>query len=86
MPEVNGIDLDEALRLIRRHMQPGDTLGRMFMRVARALEQCETVTSEQAAIDVKREREAMEERKRYEQMSTAERCKLQGDGFINDYD
>lgn len=29
---------DEALRLIRKHMLPGDTLGAMFMRVARALE------------------------------------------------
>lgn len=29
----------EALRLIRKHMQPGDTLGRMFMRVAKALDE-----------------------------------------------
>lgn len=36
--KINGIDLDEALRLIRQHMQPGDTLGKMFLRVARALE------------------------------------------------
>lgn len=28
----------EALRLIRKHMLPGDTLGMMFMRVARELE------------------------------------------------
>lgn len=31
-------DYAEALRLIRKHMQPGDTLGMMFMRVAKALE------------------------------------------------
>lgn len=31
-------DYAEALRLIRKHMQPGDTLGKMFMRVAKAME------------------------------------------------
>jgi hypothetical protein len=31
-------DYAEALRLIRKHMQPGDTLGMMFMRVAKELE------------------------------------------------
>jgi len=31
-------DYAEALRLIRKHMQPGDTVGMMFMRVAKALE------------------------------------------------
>lgn len=31
-------DYAEALRLIRKHMQPGDTLGQMFMRVAKELE------------------------------------------------
>ena len=31
-------DYDEALRLIRKYMQPGDRLGQMFMRVAKALE------------------------------------------------
>lgn len=28
----------EALRLIRKHMQPGDTVGKMFIRVAQELE------------------------------------------------
>lgn len=28
----------EAMRLIRKHMQPGDTIGKMFMRVARELD------------------------------------------------
>jgi hypothetical protein len=32
-------DYDEALRLIRKHKQPGDTIGKMFMRVAKALEE-----------------------------------------------
>ena len=32
------IDYAEALRMIRKHMRPGDTLGKMFMRVARELE------------------------------------------------
>lgn len=31
-------DYAEALRLIRKHQQPGDTLGMMFMRVAKTLE------------------------------------------------
>jgi hypothetical protein len=31
-------DYAEALRLIRKYMQPGDRLGQMFMRVAKALE------------------------------------------------
>jgi hypothetical protein len=35
-------DYAEALRLIRKHMQPGDTIGKMFLRVAGALEQCRT--------------------------------------------
>lgn len=35
-------DYAEALRLIRRHMQPGDTVGKMFLRVASALEKCST--------------------------------------------
>lgn len=34
-------DYAEALRLIRKYMQPGDTLGMMFMRVAKALEATE---------------------------------------------
>ena len=32
-------DYAEALRLIRKHKQPGDTVGKMFMRVAKALEE-----------------------------------------------
>jgi hypothetical protein len=32
------MDYAEALRMIRKHMQPGDTVGKMFMRVAKALE------------------------------------------------
>lgn len=35
-------DYAEAIRLIRRHMQPGDTVGKMFLRVAKALEECKT--------------------------------------------
>lgn len=35
-------DYAEALRLIRKHKQPGDTIGKMFMRVAKALEAVET--------------------------------------------
>jgi hypothetical protein len=35
-------DYAEALKLIRRHMRPGDTVGKMFLRVAGALEQCST--------------------------------------------
>ena len=31
-------DYEEALRLIRQHMRPGDTVGKMFLRVAKALE------------------------------------------------
>lgn len=47
-------DYDEALRLIRQHMQPGDTVGQMFMRAARALEECRTpfastLTADEAA-------------------------------------
>jgi hypothetical protein len=38
------IDYAEALRLIRKHMQPGDTVGMMFMRVAKALEAAELPT------------------------------------------
>lgn len=34
-------DYAEALRLIRKHQQPGDTLGMMFMRVAKTLEATE---------------------------------------------
>ena len=45
-----------------------------------------SVSPEQARIDVDRARKAMEERKRYDAMTTEERCKAQGDGFINDYD
>lgn len=45
-----------------------------------------SVTPEQAAEDVRRMHEVAAERKRYEEMSTAERCLEQGDGFINDYD
>lgn len=37
----NKIDLNEALHHIRTHMQPGDTLGKMFMRAARALEEAD---------------------------------------------
>lgn len=44
------------------------------------------VTPEQAAVDVARERLAATMHKAHEAMSTEERCKLQGDGFINDYD
>lgn len=43
-------------------------------------------SEQQARVSVERERKTMEERKRYEAMSTEERCRLQGDGFINDYD
>ena len=43
-------------------------------------------TPEQAAISVARERKAMTDRERYYNMTTEERCRLQGDGFINDYD
>ena len=35
---MNEPDYAEALRLIRKHMQPGDTIGKMFMRVAKAME------------------------------------------------
>lgn len=35
-------DYAEALRLIRKHMKPGDTVGKMFLRVARALDDCKT--------------------------------------------
>lgn len=31
-------DYAEALRLIRKHRYPGDTIGQMFIRVARELE------------------------------------------------
>lgn len=44
------------------------------------------VTADQAAEDVRREREAKAERDRYAKMTTAEKCAVQGDGFINDYD
>jgi hypothetical protein len=44
------------------------------------------VSAEQAHKDVRRERAAASERKRYESMSTAEKCAVQPDGFINDYD
>ncbi|HJU06583.1 MAG TPA: hypothetical protein VJ692_15655 [Nitrospiraceae bacterium] len=53
-PQVmSDIDLAEALRLIRKHMEPGDTLGKMFLRVAKeldgelyrqALRDCQTLT------------------------------------------
>ncbi len=39
------IDYDEALRMIRKHMKPGDTLGQMFMRVAKALEDANAAPS-----------------------------------------
>lgn len=32
-------DYAEALRLIRKHKQPGDTIGKMFLRVAKELEE-----------------------------------------------
>lgn len=32
------MDYAEVLRLIRKHMRPGDTVGMMFMRVAKDLE------------------------------------------------
>ena len=32
-------DYAEALRLIRKHKQPGDTIGKMFIRVAKSLEE-----------------------------------------------
>lgn len=149
---TNEPDYAEALRLIRKHKQPGDTIGKMFMRVAKALEekpeqlghlqargrhydiiqeaiatyddymldddydaqrtldkivkrmrervvltdapknhlpdlpQPTQVTADQAAEDVRREREAKAERDRYAKMTTAEKCAVQGDGFINDYD
>lgn len=35
-------DYAETLRLIRNHMQPGDTVGKMFLRLARTLEDCKT--------------------------------------------
>lgn len=35
-------DYAEALRLIRNHMQPGDTIGKMYLRVAKTLEECGT--------------------------------------------
>jgi len=35
-------DYAEALRLIRQCMLPGDTVGKMFLRTARALEECRT--------------------------------------------
>lgn len=35
---MNETNYAEALRLIRKHMQPGDTVGKMFMRVAKVLE------------------------------------------------
>ena len=35
---TDALDYVEVLRLIRQHMQPGDTVGKMFMRVAKALE------------------------------------------------
>jgi hypothetical protein len=35
-------DYAEALRLIRQCMQPGDTVGKMFLRAAKALEGCRT--------------------------------------------
>lgn len=38
MEEAKQRDYAEALRLIRLHMQPGDTLGMMFMRVAKELD------------------------------------------------
>lgn len=31
-------DYAEALRLIRQHMRPGDTVGKMFLRAAKELE------------------------------------------------
>lgn len=45
-----------------------------------------SVTSEQAAIGVARERKAMDDRESYKHMTTAEACRRQGDGFLNDYD
>ena len=35
---MNEPNYAEALRLIRKHKQPGDTIGKMFIRVAQALE------------------------------------------------
>ena len=35
---MSDVDLSEALRLIRKHMQLGDTVGKMFLRVAKVLE------------------------------------------------
>lgn len=35
---MTDVDYAKALRLIRKHMQPGDTVGKMFMRLASALE------------------------------------------------
>lgn len=35
---ANEADYAEALRLIRKHMQPGDKIGMMFVRVAKELE------------------------------------------------
>ncbi|MBR1230242.1 hypothetical protein JQ600_35695 [Bradyrhizobium sp. AUGA SZCCT0176] len=43
-------------------------------------------TPEQAAVEVARERKAMEYGKWYESLTTAEKCALQGDAFLNDYD
>lgn len=48
--------------------------------------QTKQVSAEQAHEDARRERAAASERKRYESMSTAEKCAVQPDGFINDYD
>jgi hypothetical protein len=38
-PAVSEDIYAEALRLVRKHMQPGDTVGKMFMRVAKKLDQ-----------------------------------------------
>jgi hypothetical protein len=37
-PNMSDEGFSEALRLIRKHMQPGDTVGKMFLRVAKVLE------------------------------------------------
>lgn len=39
---MNEPDYAEALRLIREYKQPGDTIGKMFIRVAKALEATES--------------------------------------------
>lgn len=68
----------------------GDTLEslltEMVWQVERLQNRALELTPEQAAIDLARERMAADDRKRFENMSTDERCRPLGDGFINDYD